>query len=116
MISRNCENYIHRIGQLGRFGRKAVAINVSDHFNPSWGNSEPTCCSLRRLTMFVFFTILARRKLNSSLHEHLINYYLIPAEQFYSTQIVRIHDIQCTSELLIPVFQDEIPVNIVELI
>lgn len=26
---RNRENYIHRIGRSGRFGRKGVAINVS---------------------------------------------------------------------------------------
>ena len=26
--TRNRENYIHRIGQSGRFGRKGVAINV----------------------------------------------------------------------------------------
>jgi superfamily II DNA/RNA helicase len=28
MVSRNRENYIHRIGRSGRFGRKGVAINV----------------------------------------------------------------------------------------
>lgn len=27
--TRNRENYIHRIGRSGRFGRKGVAINVS---------------------------------------------------------------------------------------
>lgn len=27
----NRENYIHRIGRGGRFGRKGVAINVSSH-------------------------------------------------------------------------------------
>ena len=26
-LPRNCENYIHRIGRSGRFGRKGVAIN-----------------------------------------------------------------------------------------
>lgn len=32
----NRENYIHRIGRSGRFGRKGVAINVSplSHFRP----------------------------------------------------------------------------------
>jgi ATP-dependent RNA helicase len=29
---RNRENYIHRIGRSGRFGRKGVAINVSAQF------------------------------------------------------------------------------------
>jgi len=28
----NRENYIHRIGRSGRFGRKGVAINVSEAF------------------------------------------------------------------------------------
>jgi ATP-dependent RNA helicase len=28
MSRRNRENYIHRIGRSGRFGRKGVAINV----------------------------------------------------------------------------------------
>ena len=27
-LDRNRENYIHRIGRSGRFGRKGVAINV----------------------------------------------------------------------------------------
>lgn len=29
LMYRNRENYIHRIGRSGRFGRKGVAINVS---------------------------------------------------------------------------------------
>ena len=31
--SRNRENYIHRIGRSGRFGRKGVAINVCISFS-----------------------------------------------------------------------------------
>jgi hypothetical protein len=35
LVFSNRENYIHRIGRSGRFGRKGVAINVriSDLFN-----------------------------------------------------------------------------------
>lgn len=29
LVLSNRENYIHRIGRSGRFGRKGVAINVS---------------------------------------------------------------------------------------
>ena len=32
ILFRNRENYIHRIGRSGRFGRKGVAINVSHVF------------------------------------------------------------------------------------
>lgn len=41
----NRENYIHRIGRSGRFGRKGVAINVR----------EAVCCILNLLSHCVFF-------------------------------------------------------------
>lgn len=33
LLCRNRENYIHRIGRSGRFGRKGVAINVCFGFH-----------------------------------------------------------------------------------
>jgi superfamily II DNA/RNA helicase len=46
MVYRNRENYIHRIGRSGRFGRKGVAINVRHEIPAPW---------LDVLTLFISF-------------------------------------------------------------
>jgi superfamily II DNA/RNA helicase len=43
---RNRENYIHRIGRSGRFGRKGVAINVRYETSAPW---------IDVLTLFISF-------------------------------------------------------------
>ena len=52
----NRENYIHRIGRSGRFGRKGVAINVRRALcDPNHLDRELTCsymCSLTRVTVY----------------------------------------------------------------
>ena len=40
VLHRNRENYIHRIGRSGRFGRKGVAINVRCIHFSSWLTSH----------------------------------------------------------------------------
>ena len=41
------ENYIHRIGRGGRFGRKGVAINfVTDEDKRALQVEETNCCAL----------------------------------------------------------------------
>ncbi|ELU45622.1 ATP-dependent RNA helicase FAL1 [Rhizoctonia solani AG-1 IA] len=58
--SSNRENYIHRIGRSGRFGRKGVAINVSRKISPRffYGKLKLWTNSLSRLTTCAFFAIL----------------------------------------------------------
>jgi len=88
-FSRNRENYIHRIGRSGRFGRKGVAINVS-HLDSSnavdlWLSSSPVCDSWWRSYPSWYRCV----DLNTSAYNHSkISYHTMSIEQFYSTQIV----------------------------
>jgi len=87
LTSRNRENYIHRIGRSGRFGRKGVAINVlylDSNAVDFWLTSSPVRDSWWRSYPPWYWCV----KFNVSADHHFEMAYRI-IEQFYSTQIVR---------------------------
>lgn len=60
LLHRNRENYIHRIGRSGRFGRKGVAINVSSFLLNACVTNFPQSLSL--LMTFGFCATLVSNK------------------------------------------------------
>jgi len=108
----NRENYIHRIGRSGRFGRKGVAINVSRSYN--FWPSGLTCSTISSLspsmTCVYYVTSVSTRP-------HIpwsMCWADIFSEQFYGTQIVSHRTVDYSQALIF--LQDEMPVNAAELI